>query len=66
MPSPVLADTGTKDVASAPVFRNQLILGKLLFYTFNICTWFINLVDGNDDLNTSSLCMADSLLLSAA
>ena len=50
-----------EDCASAPVFRNQFILGKFLFYTFDICTWFINLVDGNDDLNTCCFCMADSL-----
>ena len=50
-----------KDGASAPVLRNQFILGKFLFYTLNICTWFIDLIDGNDDLNTCCLCMTDRL-----
>ena len=50
-----------EDRASAPVFRNQFILGKFLFYSFYICTWFIDLVDCNNDLNACCFCMADCL-----
>ena len=50
-----------EDGASAPVFRNQFIFRKFLFYSFNVCTWFINLVDCNNDFYTCCFCMADSL-----
>ena len=48
-----------KDGASAPVFRNQIIFGKFLFYPFHISTWFINFIDGNDDINTCCFGMVD-------
>ena len=50
-----------KNCTSTPVFRNQLVFRKFLFYTFNIGTWFINLVNSNNDLNACCFCMADSL-----
>ena len=50
-----------KNSTSTPVFRNQFIFGKFLFYSFHICTWFIDLVDCNNDLNTRCFRMADCL-----
>ena len=50
-----------KNRTSAPVFRDQFIFRKFLFYTLNISTWLINLVDCNYDLNACRLRMADSL-----
>ena len=50
-----------EDGASAPVFRDQFILGKFLFYSLYVCTWFIDLVDRNDDLNACCFGMADRL-----
>ncbi len=47
--------------AAAPVFRDQLIFSQFLFYFVNVCTWLIDLVDSNDDLYASCLCMVDRL-----
>src|SRR5699024_8165322 len=47
--------------ASAPVFRDQSVFGKLLFYTLNICARLINLIDRHDDLNACRFRMADRL-----
>ena len=47
--------------ASAPVLRNQFVLGELLFYTLYVCAWFIDLIDRNDDLNAGCFCMVDCL-----
>ena len=52
---------GNKYCAAAPVFRNQFIFRKLLLYTLNICTWFINFVNSYNDLHTCCLCMTDCL-----
>ena len=49
----------TKYRASAPIFRNQFVLGQLLLYALNIGTRLINLIDGNDNLNSRRLCMVD-------
>ena len=43
------------DGASAPVFRNQFIFGQFLFYTVDIGTWLIDLVDRNYDLDAEYL-----------
>ena len=48
-----------KDRTSAPVFRNQFILGKFLFYTVDVGTWLIDFVDRNDDLCAGCFCMVD-------
>ena len=50
-----LAEYGT----AAPLLRNQFILGKLLFHTFHIGARFVDLVDGNNDLNIGCLGMVD-------
>ena len=47
--------------AAAPVFGNQFIFGKFLLYLIHIGAGFINLVDGNNDLNAGRLCMVDGL-----
>ena len=47
------------DGASAPVFRNQFIFRKFLFYTVDIGTWLVDLVDCNYDLDPCCLCMVD-------
>ena len=43
------------DRASAPVLGDQLVLGEFLFYTLDVGAGFINLVDGNDDLDACCL-----------
>ena len=48
-----------EDRASAPVFRDQFILGQFLFHTFDICTRFVDLVDRNDDLDPCCFRMVD-------
>ena len=48
-----------KDGASAPVFRNQLILCQLLFYTVDISARLIDLVDSHYDLDSGCFCMVD-------
>ena len=48
-----------KDRTSTPVFRNQFIFCQLLFYTFDVCTWFIDLIDCNNDLNSRCFGMVD-------
>ena len=48
-----------KNRTSAPIFRNQLIFCQFLFHTFDICTWFINLIDCNNNFNSGSFCMID-------
>ena len=50
-----------KDSASAPVLRDQFILGKLLFYSFYVSAWLVDLVNGNNDLYACRFCMADGL-----
>ena len=50
-----------KNSASAPVLRNQFMLCQLLFYTIDIGTWLIDLVDCNDNLNPCCFCMVDCL-----
>ena len=50
-----------EDRASAPVFRNELILGQLLLDSVNVSARLVDLVDCNDDLNVRSLCMVDRL-----
>ncbi len=47
--------------ASAPVFRNQFILCQFLFYTLNICTWLIDLIDRYDNFNSRCFGMVDRL-----
>ena len=47
------------DGVSAPVLCNQAILSQFLFYTFNICTWLIDLVDRNNHLYTGRFRMID-------
>ena len=56
-----MSRNGYKDGAAAPVFRNQLIFRKLLFYSLDIGAWLINLINGNDNFYSCSLCMVDSL-----
>ena len=50
-----------KHVLSAPLLRNNTVLGELLTNTGRICAWLINLVDCNNNWNTSSLCVVDRL-----
>ena len=45
--------------ASSPVFRDQFVLGKFLFYSLDVGTRFIYFVDRNNDLNTCCFCMVD-------
>ena len=49
------------DNVAAPFLRNQLVLGQLLFYLFWISSWFIHLVDSNNDRNACCLRMVDRL-----
>ena len=51
----------TENCTSAPVFRNQFVLGQLLLNLFNICTWLIDLIDGHNDLYAGCLGMVDCL-----
>ena len=44
---------------AAPVFTNQIIFGEFFLNTVWICSFFIHLVDGNNQGNASSLCMVD-------
>ena len=46
---------------AAPVFRNQLVLGKLLFYAFNISAWFVYFINGHNNFYPRCLCMVNSL-----
>ena len=48
-----------EDGTAAPVFRNQLVFRKLLFYSFHIGTRFIDLVDSNNDFHSCCLGMID-------
>ena len=50
-----------KDRTSAPIFRNQFVFGQFLFYSLNICTWFINFINCNNDFNPCCFCMVDRL-----
>ena len=47
--------------AAAPVLRDQLIFRQLLLYFINIGAWLIDLVDGNNDLNSCRFCMVNGL-----
>ena len=51
----------TENSTSTPVFRDQFILGQLLFYSLDVCTWFINLVDCNNNFNSGCFRMIDRL-----
>ena len=44
---------------AAPVFANQIIFGEFFLNPVWICSFFIHLVDGNNQGNASSLCMVD-------
>ena len=57
----LLSGNVNKHVLSAPLLRNNTVLGELLTNAGRIRTWLINLVDGNNNWNTSSLCMVDRL-----
>ena len=50
-----------EDRTSAPVFRDQFILCQLLLYPFDIGTWLINLVNGNNNLDSGCFCVVDRL-----
>ena len=50
-----------EDRASAPVFRNELILGQLLLDSVNVSARLVDLIDCNDDFHVRSLCMVDRL-----
>ena len=50
-----------KDRASAPILRNQFILGKFLFYPLHIGTGLVDLVDSHNNFHTCCLGMVDGL-----
>ena len=52
---------GDKDRASAPVFRDQLILCQLLFHALDIRAGLIDLVDRHDDLDPCRFRVVDRL-----
>ena len=52
---------GNEYGAAAPVLGDQLIFGKLLFYTLHIGAGLIDLVDCNNDLHPCGLGMVDGL-----
>ena len=49
------------DGTPAPVFRDQAVLGQLLFYLIYIGARLVDLVDGNDDLHIRRFRMTDRL-----
>ena len=46
---------------AAPLFGNELVLCKLLLDFFGVDVGLIHLIDCNDNLDTGSLCVVDSL-----
>ena len=50
-----------KYCAAAPILGNQFVFGQLLFYFIYIGAGLIDLVDGNNDLNSGCLGVVDGL-----
>ena len=49
------------DNVAAPLLAHEVVLGELFLDFIGICALLIHLVDGNDDGNSGSLCVVDSL-----
>ena len=56
-PSYPVEITGLAEVPSA----GEVVFGKLLFYSVGICSLFIHFVNSNDNGDSRSLCVVDSL-----
>ena len=56
-----LCGNGNKLRISTPVGGNQLVLRELLLHSLYVCGGLINLVNGDNDLDSCCLCMVDRL-----